>query len=250
MKVMVLLPTYNEAENIEAMIDTLLALPIDGLEVTVLDDNSPDGTGRIADELSRQHPDRVHVLHRPGKQGLGNAYRAGFKVALESGADYIAQLDCDFSHPPDKLVEMVAKAADYDVVIGSRYIKGGSLDTEWGFERKLLSWWANRVYIRTILGTKAKDATGGYRVWSRHVLQAFPMERVHSNGYIFQAEMCYVTERLGYSVFEVPIHFAERRLGTSKMSFRIQLEAAFRVWQVLLRHRNLTEADRRPIPAE
>ncbi len=249
-KVMVLLPTYNEAENVTKMVSTLMALPIEGLEVMVIDDNSPDGTGRIADELAEEFPGRVHVLHRQAKQGLGQAYKAGFRRALEMGADYMVQMDCDFSHPPEKLPEMVARAAEYDVVIGSRYVKGGSLDPQWGVGRRLLSWWANRIYIRFILRTRMKDATGGFRVWSRHVIQGLDLSRVRSNGYIFQAELAYLTERLGYSVFEVPIHFAERRMGTSKMSLQIQIEAALRVWQVLWRHRHLTPADRRPLPAD
>ncbi len=250
MKVMVLVPTYNEVENLPIMIPTLLALPIEGLEVMIIDDNSPDGTGRLADELAAQHPDRVHVLHRPGKQGLGRAYQDGFEKALAMGADYIAQMDCDFSHPPDKLVEMMAKAPDYDVVIGSRYVKGGSLDTEWGWERKLLSWWANRIYIALILRARTHDCTGGYRVWKRHVLEGIDRGIIKSNGYIFQAEMAYVTERLGYSIFEVPIHFSERKRGKSKMSLKIQLEAALRVWQVAFRHHHLTPADRRTAPRQ
>lgn len=248
-KPIVLLPTYNEAENVSDMVHTLMALPIEGLEVMVIDDNSPDGTGQMADELAEKFEGRVHVLHRPVKDGLGNAYKDGFRRALGMGADTLIQMDCDFSHPPEKLLEMVPKAAEYDVVVGSRYVKGGSLDTQWGWRRKLLSWWANRVYIGAILRTQTHDATGGYRVWNRHVIESIDLDSIRSNGYIFQAEMVFVTERLGYSVYEVPIHFRERRLGVSKMSLRIQLEAALRVWQVLLRHRHLTPADRRPVPA-
>jgi dolichol-phosphate mannosyltransferase len=244
MKTVVLLPTYNEAENLALMIEALLALPIDGLEVMIIDDNSPDGTGQIADELAAQSEGRVQVLHRAAKEGLGRAYQDGFVQALAQGADRIVQMDCDFSHPVDKLPEMVSKAAEYDVVIGSRYVKGGSLDTEWGWRRKLLSWWANRIYIWLILRAKTHDCTGGFRVWNRHVLEGIDRSQIRSNGYIFQAEMAYVTERLGYSVFEVPIHFAERKLGKSKMSLRIQIEAALRVWQVAWRHHALKPADR------
>jgi len=249
MKTMVLLPTFNEVENLALMLQALLALPIDDLEVMVIDDNSPDGTGQLADELAAQSEGRVHVLHRASKEGLGRAYQDGFDRALGMDANLIVQMDCDFSHPVDKLPEMVAKAAQYDVVIGSRYVKGGSLDTEWGWERKLLSWWANRIYIWLILRAKTHDCTGGFRVWNRYVLEGIDRRRIRSNGYIFQAEMAYVTERLGYSVFEVPIHFAERKLGRSKMSLRIQIEAALRVWQVAWRHHALKPADRQvPIP--
>lgn len=247
-KIVVLLPTYNEAENLSRMALTLLQLSIDGLEILVIDDNSPDGTGEIADKLAERFPDQVHVLHRPGKQGLGKAYLHGYKVALDMGADKIIQMDCDFSHPPDKLPEMVALADEYDVVVGSRYAKGGSLDTEWGWYRKLLSWWANRIYIYIILRTKTKDATAGFKVWNNHVLQGINPDLIKSNGYIFQAEMCYVTEKLGYTVYEVPIHFSERREGTSKMDKGIQFEAAMRVWQVLFRHRDISPADRRATP--
>jgi dolichol-phosphate mannosyltransferase len=247
-KVIILLPTYNEAENLTNMVNTLLALPVDDLSVMVLDDNSPDGTGAIADELTARHPDRVQAVHRPAKKGLGKAYQDGFERALNQGADLIVQMDCDFSHPPDKLPIMIEKAADYDVVIGSRYVKGGSLDTEWGWTRKLLSWWANRIYIHLILHTRVYDATGGFRVWNSRVLHGIDRSIIRSNGYIFQAEMAYVTEQLGYTMFEVPIHFSERTAGQSKMDLKIQIEAALRVWQVLWRHRNLTPANRQAAP--
>jgi dolichol-phosphate mannosyltransferase len=249
-KVMILLPTYNEAENVETMVMTLRALPIENLQIMILDDNSPDGTGKIADELVAKFPGEVHVAHRPVKLGLGRAYLDGFQRALDMGADLIIQMDCDFSHPTDKLPEMVTHAAEYDVVIGSRYVKGGSLDTLWGWQRKLLSWWANRVYVHLILRMKVKDATGGFRVYNRRVLQGIDRDSIRSNGYIFQAETAYVLEQLGYRLYEVPIHFSERRLGKSKMDIRIQMEAALRVWQVLWRHRHLTPADRIPLPAE
>ncbi|GAB4574955.1 MAG: polyprenol monophosphomannose synthase [Anaerolineae bacterium] len=248
-RVMILLPTYNEAENLADMVHTLLALPIDDLEIMVLDDNSPDGTGQIADELAAEHPGRVHVVHRPRKEGLGRAYQDGYDRALATDAEYIVQMDCDFSHPPDKLPEMIARAQEpgVDVVIGSRYVRGGSLDSEWGWHRKLLSRFANQIYVRTILRVGVQDATGGFRVWSRHVLEAIDRNIIRSNGYIFQTEMAYVTERLGFNTVEIPIHFSERREGTSKMSFKVQAEAALRVWQVWWRHRKLTPADRRPV---
>ncbi|MBN2469528.1 MAG: polyprenol monophosphomannose synthase [Anaerolineae bacterium] len=245
-KTIVLVPTYNEAENLEHMVDALLALPINGLEIMVLDDNSPDGTGQIADRLAGEHPGLVHPVHRLKKEGLGRAYRDGYERALAAGADYIVQMDCDFSHPPEKLPEMLAKAQEpgVDLVIGSRYVKGGSLDSEWGWHRKLLSRWANQIYVRLILGTRVEDATAGYRVWTRRVLEGINFEWIRANGYIFQTEMAYVTERLGFNIHEVPIHFSERSRGQSKMDFKIQVEAALRVWQVWHRHRHLRPSDR------
>ncbi|MBN1963731.1 MAG: polyprenol monophosphomannose synthase [Anaerolineae bacterium] len=248
--IVVVLPTYNEAENLPQMVPHLLTLPIDDLHVLIVDDNSPDGTGAIADELAAAHADRVSVLHRPGKQGLGAAYRAAFRHALTLQPTYIAQMDCDFSHDPDYLPEMVARAAQCDLVLGSRYVEGGSLDPNWGFGRRLLSWWANSIYIRVILRTGVADATGGYRVWKRYVLESIDLDRIRSNGYVFQAEMAYVTERLGYCIDEVPIHFADRSIGASKMDMQIKVEAALRIWQVLLWHHSLKPADRLPVSGE
>jgi dolichol-phosphate mannosyltransferase len=247
MKLTVVLPTYNEAENLPKMIDALLALsmPVD-LSVLVVDDNSPDGTGKIADDLAAKLPGKVNVMHRAGKLGLGTAYIAGFRWALEQGADYVLQMDCDFSHDPKYIPAMIEKMAGCgcDVVIGSRYIKGGSLDETWGVGRKLLSWWANSVYVRLILHTNAQDATGGFRLWKRAVLEGMDLNRIRSNGYVFQVETIYVAEKLGYTNAEVPIYFADRKAGRSKMSFRIQIEAALRVWQVWARHRHLKPAMR------
>jgi dolichol-phosphate mannosyltransferase len=251
MNIIVVLPTYNEAENVENMVEALMALPLDDhLSVLIADDNSPDGTGQIADRLAQERPDRVSVLHRPGKQGLGRAYIHGFTEALARGADAILQMDCDFSHSPSYIPQMIEtlRTRECDIVIGSRYIKGGRLDETWGIGRKLLSWWANSVYVRLILHTKASDATGGFRLWRREVLETMDFDRIRANGYVFQVETIYVAEKLGFKVCEIPIYFADRTAGTSKMSFRIQSEAALRVWQVWLRHRHLTPADRRPLP--
>jgi dolichol-phosphate mannosyltransferase len=249
MKLTVVLPTYNEAENLPRMIETLLALsvPVD-LSILVVDDNSPDGTGQIADDLAAQMPGKIDVLHRTGKLGLGTAYIAGFHRAFEQGADYIVQMDCDFSHDPKYVPQMIEKmtSSGCDLVIGSRYVKGGSLDETWGAGRKLLSWWANSIYVRLILRTNAKDATGGFRLWKRSALEGMDLGRIRSNGYVFQVETVYVAEKLGYTNTEVPIHFADRKVGHSKMSFAIQIEAALRVWQVWARHRHLKPSMRVP----
>lgn len=246
MRLIVVLPTYNEKENLETMIETLLALPVPDLSVLIVDDNSPDGTGQIADTLAAKRPDRVSVLHRKGKLGLGTAYIEGFRIALDKGADYVLQMDCDFSHDPKYIPQMIDKMEDRhcDIVIGSRYVKGGSLDETWGIGRKLLSWWANSIYVRLILRTNAKDATGGFRLWKREVLEGMDLNQIRSNGYVFQVETIYVAEKLGYTDEEIPIHFADRKIGTSKMSLKIQIEAALRVWQVFMRHRHLTPSMR------
>lgn len=250
MNLIVVLPTYNEVENLEKMVNALLALPVPSLSVLVVDDHSPDGTGQLADDLAVRHPGRVHVMHRAGKLGLGTAYIQGFARAMELGADHVMQMDCDFSHSPEYIPQMVEtmESCGCDIVIGSRYIKGGRLDEEWGVGRKLLSWWANSIYVRLILRTRAKDATGGFRLWKTDTLRGMDMHRIRSNGYVFQVETIYVAEKLGYTASEIPIYFADRKQGTSKMSFRVQLEAALRVWQVWVRHRHLTPAMRQTIP--
>ena len=253
MDMLIVLPTYNEAENLPKMLDALLALELPVRQsMLVVDDNSPDGTGQIAEEYAARHPDRVSVLHRAGKQGLGTAYIAGFRVAIQRGVDFVLQMDSDFSHDPKYIPDLLRAALEdgYDVVIGSRYVQGGSVDERWGVGRKLLSWWANSVYVRLILRTPIKDATGGFRLWRTDVLRGMDLNRIRSNGYVFQVETAYVAERLGYRIAEVPIHFPDRRLGQSKMSFRVQSEAALRVWQVLWRHRKLNPSARLPLPEQ
>lgn len=242
----VVMPTYNEAENLPLMIDALLALPID-LHILVVDDNSPDGTGQIADRIAADHPDQVAVLHRPGKGGLGPAYLAGFQRAIEMGAEYLIQMDADFSHQPKYVPQLIEKANEggYDSVIGSRWTNGGGVDESWSVLRKLLSWFANGVYVRTILGIPIADCTGGFRLWRRETLLGMGLDRVRSNGYIFQVEITYIAYRLGYSFAEVPIFFPDRVRGQSKMGSKIIMEAAFRVWQVKFRHHSLNPQMRR-----
>ncbi|MBW4439611.1 MAG: polyprenol monophosphomannose synthase [Pleurocapsa minor GSE-CHR-MK-17-07R] len=244
--VTIVLPTYNEIENLPLMADALLALPVEGLQILVVDDNSPDGTGAAADALSQQHPGRVHVLHRTDKNGLGPAYRAGFRKAIVMGADIIVQMDCDFSHKPEYVPQIVAKLNEgNDMVLGSRYVRGGSVDEAWSWYRKLLSMFANQIYVRAILGIPVNDATGGFRAWKRDTLIGLDLDRVQSNGYIFQVEMAYLTCRLGYKVAEVPIYFPDRKLGQSKMDVRIQREAAIATWKLRARHKAVTPGDRR-----
>ncbi len=231
----IVMPTYNESENLPALAAQLWALPIDGLKLLVVDDASPDGTGAVADSLCAQHPDRMSVIHRERKLGLGSAYMEGFKVALADGATAIAQMDADFSHSPEYLPGFLEVLADADVVLGSRYVAGGRLDERWGIGRVLLSWFGNG-YARTILGLPIHDTTGGFRVWRSQTLREMPLESVRSNGYVFQVELAYLAYKLGYRLVERPIYFEDRRIGQSKMSFRIQVEAAFRVWQLLFKY--------------
>jgi len=233
----VIIPTYNEAENLPRLVSALFSLPLD-LSILIVDDNSPDGTGRLADALAAEMPARVSVLHRPGKLGLRSAYLAGFKEALESGAEAVVQMDADFSHDPARLVEMEAVLQHCDAAFGSRYVPGGSLDTEWPAWRKALSAFGN-TYARTILGIPLHDLTTGYRIWRRETLLGMPLERIDASGYVFLVEMAYMAFCLGYVIGEVPIYFAERRWGRSKMSLGIQLEAAFAVWRVRWAFRDL-----------
>ncbi len=243
----VVIPTYNEAENLPALAAALWSLPIRDLKILVIDDASPDGTGGIADDLSRSKPERISVIHRAGKLGLGTAYITGFKHALQSGAEAIGQMDADFSHSPAYLPTFMDLLEGYDAVLGSRYVEGGKLDERWGVGRLLLSWFGN-FYARTILRMKIQDATGGFRIWRRETLLGMPLDRIRSNGYVFQVEMAYVAQRLGYQFIESPIYFEDRQIGQSKMSFRIQVEAAFRVWQVLMTHRHLSADQHKPSP--
>lgn len=237
MQLVVVTPTYNEADNLSRLVTALFSLPLD-LRCLVVDDNSPDGTGRVADELAVAYPGRVQVLHRTGKLGFSTAYLQGFQTALQGGAEAVVQMDADLSHDPSVLPAMVDRLQNCDVVLGSRYIPGGSVDEHWPFWRKGLSAWAN-FYARTILGMPIRDVTTGYRLWRREALEGMPMDRIQANGYIFLVEMAYLAHCLGYRFGEVPIYFADRRWGKSKMSLKIQIEAAFRVWRVLWSYRDL-----------
>ncbi len=249
-KVIVVLPTYNESENIVRIVPALFDLAFPNLHVLVVDDNSPDGTGQLAEDLAgrSEYRGRINVLHRPQKQGLGPAYIQGFKQALSLGGDLVIQMDADLSHQPKYIPQLLERVRDYDIVIGSRYASGGSVDDSWGPLRKLLSWWANRVYTPTILRLPVKDATGGFRVYRRDCLIGMNMDKIKANGYVFMVEMIFVAQRLGYKISEIPIHFPDRQHGRSKMSTAVAAEAALRVWQILLRHRNLKRSDRHREP--
>ncbi len=242
-KLFVVIPTYNEADNLPPLVVELLAQPVDNLQIVVVDDNSPDGTGQVAEALRLRYPHRMHVIHRPGKMGLGSAYRHGFGYALQQGADFIVQMDADFSHSPAYIPQFLRHSDGYDVIVGSRYVDGGRLDPGWGWGRYLVSWWANTVYTRLILGLRVRDATAGFKCWSRQALSAVLAYPVRSNGYIFQVEMAYLAEKLGFRVLELPIYFEDRRIGRSKMSTGVKLEAVWRTWYLRWQYRDV-----RPTP--
>ena len=232
MKTCIILPTYNEAQNIRAIVQQLLVLDLPDSNILIIDDNSQDGTGALADQVHEQFPTRVFVIHRAGKLGLGTAYVTGFRWALDRGAEFLIQMDADFSHSPKYLPHFVAKLNEYDVVVGSRYVPGGKLDPRWSGWRYLLSRWANSVWVRLILGVQVRDATAGFKCWSRRALERIPLESVRSNGYVFQVEMAYLGEKHGLRILEWPIYFEDRRVGKSKMTVPIKLEAAWRVWEI------------------
>jgi dolichol-phosphate mannosyltransferase len=236
----VIIPTYNEAENLPKLVAALFAIPLD-LSILFVDDNSPDGTGRIADDMTAAHPKRVQVMHRSGKLGLSSAYLQAFHTLINTDVDAIGQMDADFSHDPAALIGMAKRLETCDLVLGSRYIQGGNTDIRWPIWRKALSAWGN-FYARTILRMPLRDVTGGYRLWRRETLEAMPLERVQASGYIFLVEMAYLAWCLQFKIGEVPIYFADRRWGKSKMSFKIQVEAAALVWKVLWAYRDLRRA--------
>jgi dolichol-phosphate mannosyltransferase len=236
-RTIVVLPTYNERENLPIMVETLRALDIPGLEILVVDDNSPDGTGAMAEQLRVDYASRlpIHVAHRPQKMGLGPAYIDGFGQALALGADYVVEMDADFQHDPRMIREFRRWIEEYDVVVGSRYIEGGSVEDSWSFARKLLSR-GGSIYARLILGLRAHDPTGGFKCFRASALRALDLSNVRSSGYTFQIEMSYACQRAGLRVKEVPIRFIDRERGTSKMSGRIAIEAIWRVWDIRRRY--------------
>jgi dolichol-phosphate mannosyltransferase len=229
-KALVCLPTYDERENLGPMIDAILAV-VPGVEVLVIDDNSPDGTGQLADQIAAREP-RVQVLHRAGKEGLGRAYLAGFAWALARDYGLVLEMDCDFSHDPGYLPGMLAAAEEADLVLGSRYVKGGGT-VDWGLLRQLISR-GGSFYARTILGLSVRDLTGGFKCFRREVLEAIDLPTVECTGYAFQIELTYRAARRGFRIRELPIVFADRRVGHSKMSRRIVLEAIRKVWSIRL----------------
>jgi dolichol-phosphate mannosyltransferase len=231
LEALIIIPTFNERENIEELISSLRSLDTGvDLGILVVDDNSPDGTGRFVDELARSD-DHVHVIHRPSKLGLGSAYIAGFKWALgRPGIRYVFEMDADFSHDPVAIPEFLKQIEVVDVVLGSRYLNGVTV-VNWPLSRLILSVGAN-IYTKIITGMPVKDATGGFKCFRREVLEALPLDRIKSDGYSFQIEVNFLAWRKGFRLKEIPIVFVDRTAGTSKMSRRIVWEAAFLVWKL------------------
>jgi len=230
MKSLIIVPTYNELENIRRLLPELMALGPD-IRVLVVDDNSPDGTGKLADELAAEN-ERISVLHRPGKLGLGSAYVAGFKYAIQQDVDCVFEMDADFSHDPAMIPRFIEEIASCDVVIGSRYISGINV-VNWPMSRLLLSYFAN-IYTRLVTGMTIRDTTSGYKCFRREVLEHIELDEVRSDGYAFQIEVNFRCWRKGYRLREIPIIFVDRRSGTSKLSQGVINEAVWIVWWLRL----------------
>ncbi len=230
MKCLVIIPTYNEKDNIPVIVEQILARD-PAIEVLVIDDNSPDGTGQIIDGMVKKNQ-RVNVIHRPGKMGLGTAYVTGFKWALTKQYDYVCEMDADFSHPPATLNVFLEKIKQYDLVIGSRYVKGINV-VNWPLRRLLLSYFAN-IYARIVTGVPVRDLTAGFKCYRRAVLEAINLDRIKSNGYAFQIEMHFNAYYKGFKVIEVPIVFEARKMGQSTMNKKIVYEAVWMVWRLRL----------------
>ena len=226
MKTLVIVPTYNEKENVQTIVPAILAQNL-GVEILVVDDNSPDGTGAIVREMQKNIP-HLHLLSRPGKQGLGKAYIAGFRWGIDQGFDALVEMDADFSHRPEDLGPLISKLQTNDFAVGSRYIAGGRT-VNWGLLRKIISR-GGGIYSRLILGFPLNDWTGGFNAWKKEVLHGIDLATVVSNGYSFQIELKYKAMKKGFKGAESPIVFEDRRVGQSKMSLKIVLEAFYRVW--------------------
>lgn len=241
-KALVIVPTYNERGNLPVLVAGLMKH--DGVQLMVVDDQSPDGTGALADALAAEHPGRMRVMHRRGRRGLGRSYIDGMIQAIKEPVDVICQMDADLSHDPEQLPQLIAASAQADVVIGSRYIPGGAI-MNWPKRRQLLSRFAN-IYIRAVTRLDARDCTSGYRCWRREAIAGLPLERFISDGYSFLVEMLFVASRRGCRIAEVPITFVERRVGESKISKSVLFESAITPWRLIASPETARKAPARP----
>ncbi|GAA3728849.1 polyprenol monophosphomannose synthase [Salinactinospora qingdaonensis] len=248
--VSVVVPTYNEADNLTHLVAQLLALDLPNLRIVVVDDDSPDGTGDIAEKLAAEHggqgTGRITVVHRTTKDGLGRAYVAGMTRALAEGAEFVVQMDADLSHHPGYVPQLLGTmlSTGAGVVIGSRYVSGASLSHQWSLPRRLLSTWAN-TYVKAILAMPIRDITAGFKIWRREALEVMELSDIHSSGYSFQVEMHFRAYRRGQKMVEIPIHFEDRREGDSKMDLAVQVESALRPFQ-LRRYERQPRSTHRP----
>jgi dolichol-phosphate mannosyltransferase len=234
-RIAVVVPTYNEAANLPILAERVLGLPLPHLRLVIADDDSPDGTGAIADDLATDAgDDRMVVLHRKAKEGIGRAHIAGMVESMARGADFVVQMDGDLSHQPETIPEMLGTmlSTDAGLVIGSRYVIGGSLSDQWGLHRRLLSR-GGSAYVNAIMRLGIRDTTGGFKLWRREVLESIDLDHIRSDGFSFQIEMNHRCKQLGHKIVEIPIHFEERYAGSSKISLRIQLEALKLPWQLM-----------------
>ena len=243
-KVCVVIPTYNEAENLPEIVARLFALELLYLTILIVDDSSPDGTGVIADRMAQAEPARIHVLHREAKAGIGPAYIAGFNAALALSPDVVIQMDADLSHPPESIPAMITLLRNADVVVGSRYVDGGGVDEHWGWPRRTLSRYGN-VYTRLVGGVPLNDASSGFKAYRREVIEKLPLDSLQCKGFGFQAEVTMACQHLGYRVTEHPIHFVDRGKGVSKITWGIVWEALWKLPTIRVRSRVARRESRR-----
>lgn len=231
MKVLVVIPTYNEVQNLPELLKRILALKMDGLGVLIIDDNSPDGTGKMADEWAMRHPAQIEVMHRQKKEGLAAAYVQGFHYALERGAEAIVQMDADLSHSPEDIPRFLEAISRCDVVVGSRYVPGGRVDPNWSLLRRFISRMGG-LYACWVTGLRVEDATTGFRCFRKKALESLDLRKIESKGFAFQVEVLYYCQKKGLHIEEIPIFFPDRVRGMSKMSLKIFFEALWRVWKI------------------
>ena len=237
MKILTVIPTYNEVENLPLLVEQILGLGIPDLEILIVDDNSSDGTAAVTQELAKEYPKRIHLLSRPKKDGLGTAYVAGFNEALNRDADVIIQMDADLSHPPKYIPALIKCLKSADVVVGSRYVPGGGITHDWGILRRILSR-SGDLYIKLMLGLHIKDTKSGFKAFRRSAIEKIPIKNLRSKGFIFQAEVIYWCQRMGLSIYEMPFVFQQRATGKSKMSLHIIIEGLWRPFHTRWSNKN------------